>query len=98
MRSTFLACLLVARIASAQDPFHAERSGALAQVEWVEQAYAERLGPKGADWRARIKHDEVALTQALDWFTRNAEGDQALRLAVPLAYFLSYAGRGTQAR
>src|ERR1044072_8785443 len=98
MRPTFLALLLMARVASAQDPFHAERSEALAQVAWVEQAYAERLGPKGADWRARIRKEEPALAQTLDWFMRNAEGDQALRLAVPLAYFWSYDGRGTDAR
>jgi tetratricopeptide (TPR) repeat protein len=98
MRPTFLALLLIARVASAQDPFHAERSSALGQVEWVEQAYAERLGPTGTEWRARIKKEQATLTGTLDWFMRNAEGDQALRLAVPLAYFWSYEGRGTEAR
>jgi tetratricopeptide (TPR) repeat protein len=93
-----LAALSLVSSAQAQDPFHAERSEALAQVAWVEQAYAERLGPKGVEWRARIKKEEPALTETLAWFARNAEGDQALRLAVPLAYFWSYEGRGTGAR
>lgn len=92
----FIASL--ARTASAQDPFEGQRQAALAQVAWVQQAYAERLGPKGAEWRARIRSEEPALTGALDWFTRNAEGDQALRLARPLAYFWSYDGRTEDAR
>ena len=93
-----LSFLAIPGAAIAQDPFHAEREAALAQVAWVEQAYAERLGPKGADWRARIKGQEQSLTAALDWFTRNSEGDQALRLAVPLAYFWAYDGRAMDAR
>src|SRR5205814_6972993 len=85
-------------VAAAQDPVHAERGVALAQVEWVEQAYAERLGPKGVEWRARIKKEESALTETLDWFMRNAEGDQALRLSVPLAYFWRAEGRQQESR
>ena len=98
MRVLVLVFVFVARAAYAQDPFHAERGAAIGQVEWVEQAYAERLGPKGSEWRARIKKEEPALTETLDWFMRNAEGDQALRLAVPLAYFWSYEGRSSEAR
>jgi tetratricopeptide (TPR) repeat protein len=93
-----LACGAHARDANAQDTFNAERSAALAQVAWVEQAYTDRLGPNGANWRSRIRREEPALTSALDWFARNAEGDQALRLAVPLAYFWSYEGRVTESR
>ena len=96
---TVLLCLaMVVAVVYADDPFHAERNAALAQVASVEQAYAERLGPNGAEWRARIKTEEPALRETLDWFMRNAEGDQALRLAVPLAYFWSYEGRGIEAR
>ena len=93
-----LAALALAGGANAQDTFNAERGAALAQVAWVEQAYADRLGPRGADWRARIRNEEPALTSALDWFARNAEGDQALRLVVPLAYFWSYDGRIAESR
>jgi len=93
-----LAALALAGDARAQDTFNAERSAALAQVAWVEQAYADRLGPSGTNWRARIKMEEPALTNALEWFARNAEGDQALRLAVPLAYFWSYDGRVAESR
>ena len=96
--SIVLVCLFAARAAAAQDPFDAERHAALAQVAWVEQAYAERLGPHGADWRARIKSEEPALTKTLDWFARNAAGDQALRLAVPLAYFWTSEGRQQESR
>lgn len=92
------AVVALAGSAQAQDAFHAERNEALAQVAWIEQAYAERLGPKGAEWRARVKRDEPELTEALDWFIRNAEGDQALRLGVPLAYFWNYDGRAQEAR
>src|SRR5438132_7053271 len=91
--SIAIVCILAARIAAAQDPFDAERHAALAEVAWVEQAYAERLGPHGADWRTRIKSEEQSLSTTIDWFARNAEGDQALRLAVPLAYFWTSEGR-----
>lgn len=103
MMRTMIACLVLLmgaqpRAVPPQDPFHAERGAALAQVAWVEQAYAERLGPKGADWRARIKADERPLRASLDWFVRNSEGDQALRLAVPLAYFWTTDGRTMESR
>src|SRR5882672_9845934 len=78
-----LSALMSARVSAAEDPFQAERRAALAQVAWVEQAYAERLGPKGSEWRVRVDKEEPALVSTLDWFSRNAEGDQALRLAVP---------------
>ena len=90
--------LLAVRLAAGQDPFHAERAAALAQVDWVEQAYEERLGPRGAEWRARIDREEAALRSTLDWFARNSAGDQALRLVVPLAYFWSEEGRVPEAR
>ena len=96
--SVALVCLSTAPIAAAQEAFQAERNAALAQVAWVEEAYAERLGPHGAEWRARISREEPGLTNAVDWFARNAEGDQALRLAVPLAYFWSYDGRVAESR
>src|SRR5437762_67506 len=35
---------------------------------------------------------------ALSWFMRNAEGDQALRLTVPLAYFWTAEGRQKESR
>ena len=98
LASLVLSALVAARAFAAQDPFDAERRAALAQVAWVEQAYAERLGPHGPDWRARITKEEPALEKALDWFARNAEGDQALRLAVPLAYFWTYDGRSSESR
>lgn len=82
----------------AQSAFDVERQGALDRVAWIEQAYTERLGPKGADWRARVKTEEPALRASLDWFTSNAEGDEALRLAVPLAYFWTYEGRTEESR
>ena len=84
--------------AAAQSAFEIERQGALGQVAWVEQAYAERLGPRGAAWRARVEKDEATLLTSVEWFIRNAEGDQALRLAVPLAYFWSYEGRPEESR
>ena len=93
-----LSALVPARASAAEDPFDAERRAALAQVAWVEQAYAERLGPKGPEWRARIDKEEPALASTLDWFARNAAGDQALRLAVPLAYFWTYEGRSSESR
>src|SRR3954469_19170837 len=86
------------RTFAAQDNFDAQRQAALAQVAWVEQAYVERLGSHGADWRTRIKTEEPALVNALDWFGLNAEGDQGLRLARPLAYFWNYEGRADDAR
>jgi tetratricopeptide (TPR) repeat protein len=101
MSRGLIACLVLSAfvpVRASEDPFHAERRAALAQVAWVEQAYAERLGPKGAEWRARIVKEGPALTGALDWFARNAEGDQALRLAVPLAYFWTYEGRSSESR
>jgi tetratricopeptide (TPR) repeat protein len=98
LASLVLSALVPARAFAAQDPFDAERRAALAQVAWVEQAYAERLGPHGPDWRARITKEEPALESTLDWFARNAEGDQALRLAVPLAYFWTYDGRSSESR
>lgn len=93
-----LSALVPWRLSAGQDPFDAERRAALAQVAWVEQAYAERLGPTGPEWRARIDKEEPALEKTLDWFARNAEGDQALRLAVPLAYFWTYEGRASESR
>jgi tetratricopeptide (TPR) repeat protein len=78
--------------------FEQQRQAALDQVAWVEQAYAERLGPRGAEWRARIKAEEAALLESLEWFSQNAEGDQALRLAVPLGYFWTYDGRAVESR
>jgi len=96
--SLVLLSVYAVRGAASQDSFHAERNAALAQVAWVEQAYADRLGPNGANWRVRIRKEEPALTDALDWFARNAEGDAALRLVVPLAYFWSYEGRVTESR
>ena len=83
---------------ASQDTFEVERKAALEQVTWVEQAYAERLGPRGAEWRGRVKSEEPVLLESLEWFTQNAEGDQALRLAVPLAYFWSYDGRTAESR
>jgi hypothetical protein len=47
---------------------------------------------------APVKTEEPALRDSLDWFSRNAAGDQALRLAVPLAYFWTYEGRVEEAR
>jgi len=82
----------------AQASFDAERQAALRQVTFIEQAYTERLGPQGADWRARIKMNESMLTSAIDWFSRNAEGDQALRVSDPLAYFWTNEGRTEEAR
>lgn len=96
--ASLLTVLLVSAAVPAQDTFDAERSAALSQVAFIEQAYAERLGPHGGEWRGRIKKEEPALTAALDWFSRNAEGDQALRLAVPLAYFWTYKGRTQEAQ
>jgi tetratricopeptide (TPR) repeat protein len=96
--TNLLSVLLVTQAAAAPDRFDAEHNAALAQVAVVEQAYGERLGPHGADWRDRIKKEEPALTAALDWFAHNAEGDQALRLAVPLAYFWTYRGRTQEAQ
>ena len=58
----------------------------------------ERLGPRGAEWRGRVKSEEPALLNSLEWFSQNAEGDQALRLAVPLAYFWTYDGRAVESR
>jgi tetratricopeptide (TPR) repeat protein len=93
-----LSALMSARVSAAEDPFQAERRAALAQMAWVEQAYAERLGTKGSEWRVRVDKEEPALVSTLDWFSRNAEGDQALRLAVPLAYFWNYEGRSSESR
>src|SRR6266850_1570835 len=94
MKSRRLAGLLSAALvagsssaAMGQSAFDAERRAALDQVAWVEQAYAERLGPRGAEWRNRVKAEGMSLTATLDWFIANAAGDQALRLVVPLAYF-----------
>ena len=102
MRAVLLICVLLAAAtaarAAAQDPFETQRQAALQQVAFIEQAYAERLGPQGADWRARIKMNESMLTGAIDWFSRNAEGDQALRVAGPLAYFWTWDGRNGEAR
>jgi tetratricopeptide (TPR) repeat protein len=84
--------------AMGQTSFDAERRAALDQVAWVEQAYAERLGPQGGEWRDRVKAEEMSLNATLDWFTATAAGDQALRLAVPLAYFWTYEGRAEEAR
>src|SRR5581483_5483049 len=101
-RTVILAIVLaigaVPHAGAAQESFDSERQAALAQVTFIEQAYTERLGPKGADWRARVKASEPMLLDALDWFSRNAEGDQALRLADPLAYFWAYDGRTEEAR
>jgi tetratricopeptide (TPR) repeat protein len=95
-------CTLVVAISVvgvfAQDTFERERQAALAQVTFVEQAYAERLGADGTDWRARVKTSEPVLVEAITWFSRNAEGDQALRVADPLAYFWSYDGHTQEAR
>jgi len=90
--------LWAASAAASQNDFEVQRQAALDRVAQVEQAYAERLGPRGAEWRQRVKTEEPALRDSLDWFSRNAEGDQALRLAVPLAYFWSYEGRVDEAR
>ncbi len=94
----FVVSLWAAPVAAAQNAFEVERQAALNQVARVEQAYAERLGPRGAEWRQGLKADETALRDSLDWFSRNAEGDQALRLAVPLAYFWTYEGRVEESR
>jgi tetratricopeptide (TPR) repeat protein len=75
-----------------------ERQAALDGMAWVEQAYAERLGMHGADWRAQVRTRESMLLGSLDWLMRNGEGDQALRLAVPLAYFWTYDGRPGESR
>ena len=95
-------CLLLALISTtrghAQDSFEAERQAALGQVTFIEQAYKERLGPNGTDWRSRVKANEQMLVGAIDWFSRNAEGDQALRVADPLAYFWTSDGRTEEAR
>ena len=93
-----LSALAAVRLPAAQDTFDADRRAALAHVAWVEQAYAERLGPHGQEWRARIDREEPALEKTLDWFARTSAGDQALRLAVPLAYFWNYEGRASEAR
>jgi len=102
MRRALVAVVAVVSLGAArthaQDSFDSDRRAALAHVAVIEQAYAERLGPKGAEWRARVKSDEQAFTGALDWFSRNAEGDQALRIADPLAYFWSNDGRTEDAR
>ena len=103
MSRGLIACLVLSALTSGpvsagEDPFEAERRAALAQVAWVEQAYAERLGPQGPEWRARIQKEEPALAKTLDWFARTAAGDQALRLAVPLAYFWNYEGRASESR
>ena len=90
--------LWAAPATASQNAFEVERQAALNQVAWVEQAYAERLGPRGAELRQRVKSQETALRDSLDWFSRNAAGDQALRLAVPLAYFWTYDGRVEEAR
>jgi tetratricopeptide (TPR) repeat protein len=102
MSRGLIVCLVLSalpgRVFAAEDPFERERRAALAQVAWVEQAYAERLGPHGPQWRARVQKEEAALTSTLDWFARTAAGDQALRLAVPLAYFWNYDGRAFESR
>src|SRR4051812_37240798 len=102
MRRRVTICIVLVSLtvlrASAQESFEAGRHKALAQVTLIEQAYAERLGPTGADWRARVKAGEPALVEAIDWFSRNAEGDQALRVADPLAYYWTFDGRVEDAR
>lgn len=102
MRRVVTICMLCIALSAvraiAQDTFDRERQAALAQVTFVEQAYAERLGPAGADWRARVKSSEQMLVDAIDWFSRNAEGDQALRMADPVAYFWTYDSRTEEAR
>jgi tetratricopeptide (TPR) repeat protein len=45
-----------------------------------------------------VKTEETTLLNALEWLSQNAEGDQALRLAVPLAYFWTYDGRAVESR
>lgn len=84
--------------ATPQNQFDVERQAALDQVAWVEQAYAERLGARGAERRARVKAEEPKLLETIDWFARRAAGDQALRLAVPLGYFWTYEGRAGESR
>lgn len=96
--SSVVVGLLSSRLLATQDPFHAERTAALAQVGWVEQAYEERLGGRGAEWRARIDREEPALRSTLEWLVRNSAGDQALRLVIPLSYFWSDEGRVAEAR
>src|SRR5258705_11153099 len=103
MSRGLVACLVLSaltsgRVFAAEDPFEAERRAALAQVAWVEQAYAERLGPHGAEWRARIQKEEPALAKTLDWFARTAAGGHALRLAGPLADFWNCAGPASGSR
>jgi len=98
LRGLVISVALGSLWAAPQNSFDAERQAALDQVTWVEQAYTERLGPRGAEWRGRVKREEPALLNSLEWFTQNAEGDQALRLAVPLAYFWTYDGRAAESR
>lgn len=93
-----IGALWAAPATASQNDFEVQRQAALERAAQVEQAYAERLGPRGAEWRQRVKTEEPALRDRLDWFSRNAEGDQALRLAVPLAYFWAYEGRIEEAR
>src|SRR5207237_7975227 len=85
---TVLLCLtMVVAVVYADDPFHAERDAALAQVASVEQAYAERLGPNGAEWRGRIKKGEPAPRETRDWVMRTGGGGPALRVGGALAVF-----------
>lgn len=66
-------------------------------LAFLEKAYAARTAPDAADWKDQVVARFGQLTASFDALLANKRGGEALRFAVPFAYFLSSANQQKQA-
>ena len=58
-------------------------------LDLLEKAYAARKAPDAAEWRGRVDGNMENLRTSFDWLIAHDRGEEALRFAIPFAYFLT---------
>lgn len=76
---------------------HPDTSGTNEGIAFLEQAYGARTKADAEEWKQRVKAKQAGLAATLDQLIANDRGEDALRFAVPFAYFLSSANQQKEA-
>ena len=66
-------------------------------LAFLEKAYAARTAPDAADWKNQVEAKFGQFKASFDALLANNRGEEAVRFAVPFAYFLSSANQQKQA-
>src|SRR3954447_7443752 len=72
-------------------------SGVNEEIVFLEQAYAARTKADAEEWKQRVKTKQASLAATLDRLIASDRGEDALRFAVPFAYFLSIGNQQKEA-